>query len=213
MTTWIEPPPPQEKMGCFARGCLILALFFIILCIAFAAGTYFAVRYLRVEYFPTTNMELPANSTTEQQQDTVRARWQSFDTHARAHEPARIELTADELNALIASDPKLRGKAFVSIDDNVARLQVSIPLERVRWLRGHYLNGECTVQSSVNGNPADARITSISVNGRPVAEEALQRQYGAWSFRRYLSSWAKEDNLKTFEVRDGKVMLESKSGD
>ena len=28
MTAWIEPPPPQRGMGCFAKGCLILCGFF-----------------------------------------------------------------------------------------------------------------------------------------------------------------------------------------
>jgi hypothetical protein len=89
-------------------------------------------------------------------------------------------------------------------------VRVSIPLDKARWLKGHYLNGECTVQSSVDGSPGGARITSIVVNGRPVAEEALRWQYGSWSLRRYLTDWTNSSNLKTFEIRDGRVILESK---
>jgi len=210
MTTWIEPPPPQKGMGCFAKGCLILVAFFILLSLAFVGGTFFAVRYLRGEYFPTTNTELPAATPTEQEQQDVQTRWRLFDTHARAHEPARIELTGDEINALIASEPEIRGKAFVIIEENVGHVRVSIPLDKVRWLKGHYLNGECTVQSSVDGSPGGARITSIVVNGRPVAEEALRWQYGSWSLRRYLTDWTNSSNLKTFEIRDGRVILETK---
>ena len=168
------------------------------------------MRYLRTEYFPKTGIELPTASPAEQEEQAVRARWQTFDTHARAHEPARIELNADDVNALIASEPQLRGKAHVSIEDNVARLQISIPLDAVWWLHGHYMNGECTVQSSVSGHPGDVRLTSVIVNGRPVADEALQWQHGPWSVRRYINDWATDKNLKTFEIRDGKVILESK---
>jgi hypothetical protein len=213
MTTWIEPPPPQKGMGCFAKGCLILIAFFILLGLAFIGGTFFAVRYLRTAYFPTTHVQLPAGAATEQEQQVVRARWDSFEKAARAHEPARIEMTANELNALIASEPELRDKAYVSIDNNVGRLQVSIPLDAVRWLRGHYINAECAMQSAVGGNPADARITSIVVNGRPIGEEALRWQYGSWSLRRYLSDWSEKNNLKTFEIGDGKVILETKGGE
>src|SRR5438128_1487399 len=149
MTTWIEPPPPQARMGCFAKGCLILIAFFVLLGLAFIGGTFFAVRYLRTAYFPTMHVQLPATAATEQEQQLVRARWDSFEKAARTHQPARIEMTADDLNALIASEPKLRGKAYVSIDKNVGRLQVSIPLDAVRWLRGHYINAECAVQSAV----------------------------------------------------------------
>jgi hypothetical protein len=210
MTTFIEPPPPQKGMGCFAKGCLILVIFFVVLLCAFIAGSFLAARYLRSHYFPITSIELPAAAPTEQEEQAVRAKWQTFDTHARAHEPARIELSADELNALIACEPELRGKAHVTIEDNVARLKVSIPLDEVFWLRGHYINGECTVQSSVSGHPGDIQIRSVIVNGRPVAEEALQWQYGPWSVRRYINDWSTAKNLKTFEIRDGKVILETK---
>src|SRR2546423_4638709 len=100
MTTWIEPPPPQKRMGCFAKGCLILCVFLIFLGVAFIGGTYMAVRYLRSEYFPKTGTVLPAASPTDQEQQAAMEKWRTFETHARAHEPAQVEMTADELNAL-----------------------------------------------------------------------------------------------------------------
>src|SRR5438105_3786322 len=108
MTTWIEPPPPQKGMGCFAKGCLILFAFFILLGLAFIGGTSLAVRYLKGEYFPPVNMQLPVEAATEHEEQVAHNAWRSFEIHARAHEPARIELTADEVNALIASEPALR---------------------------------------------------------------------------------------------------------
>ena len=210
MTTWIEPPPPQRKGGCCGKGCLILAAFLILLGIAFAAGTYFAVRYLRAEYFPAQRAALPPAVATPDQQQAVRTRWDEFEAAARADEPARIELTADDLNALIASEPDLRGKAQVTIENNIGHLRVSVPLEAVPWLRGHYVNAECTVQSAPDGNPDHARVTQIAINGRPVGEELLRWQYGAWSLRRYMSTWSTERNLDTFEIAGGKVILENK---
>jgi hypothetical protein len=210
MTTWIEPPPPQKRMGCFAKGCLILCVFFIFLGVAFVGGTYMAIRYLRSEYFPTTAVELPAASPTEPEQQAALGRWQTFENHARAHQAARIEMTADELNALVASESFLRGKVHVTLDGDVAHLKVSIPLEQVRWLAGHYMNGEATVQSGATGDPGDVRITNVMVNGRSVADEAMQWQYGPWSVRRYINDWSADQNLKTFEIRDGRVILETK---
>jgi hypothetical protein len=197
-------------LGCFGKGCLILLVFFILLGLAFVGGTYLAARYLRSEYFPATQVQLPTAAATEDEQQSVRSRWDAFEKAARAHRAARIELTADDLNALIASEPKLRGKASVSIDNDVGRLQVSVPLGDVRWLKGHYLNAECTVQSAVAGNPADARVTSIVVNGRSVGEDVLRWQYGSWSLHRYISDWSDERNLEKFEIGDGKVILETK---
>ncbi|PYL37501.1 MAG: hypothetical protein DMF34_10160 [Verrucomicrobia bacterium] len=210
-TAWIEPPP-QRGMGCFAKGCLILVVFVIVLVIAFVGGSYLAIRYLRSEYFATTHVQLSTSMATEQEQETVRARWDAFEKAAHAGEPARIELTADDLNALIDSEPKLRGKAHVSIDNDVGHLQVSIPLADVRWLRGHYINAECTVQSAAGGSPADARITRIVVNGRSVGEEVLRWQYRSWSLRGYMSDWSNNNNLERFEIEDGKVVLQTKEG-
>ena len=207
---WIEPPPPQRGMGCFAKGCLILVVFVIVLVIAFIGGSYLAIRYLRSEYFATTHVQLSTSMATEQEQETVRARWDAFEKAAHAGEPARIELTTDDLNALIDSEPKLRGKAHVSIDNDVGHLQMSIPLADVRWLRGHYINAECTVQSAAGGSPADARITRIVVNGRSVGEDVLRWQYRSWSLRGYMSDWSNNNNLERFEIEDGKVVLQTK---
>lgn len=207
--SWIEPPPPQSGMGCFAKGCLILIAFFVLLSLAFAGGTFFAVRHLKTSYFPTTRVDLPPSAATSQEQELARAHWSAFEKAARAHTPAHIELTADELNALIASDLKLRDKAFVSIESNVARVRLSIPLNDVRWLRGRYVNAECMVQPGESGKPEDAHITHIVINGKPVDDEALNWR-GPWSLRRYLENWTEQNDLKTFEIQDGRVILETR---
>jgi hypothetical protein len=208
-SSWIEPPPQQRGLGCFAKGCLILVVFVILLALAFVAGTYFAARYLRTEYFSVHHDRLPNSQATTDEEEGARARWDAFEKSARANQAARIELSADDLNALIASEPKLHGNAFVTIKDNTAQLQLSMPLARSRWLTGRYINAQCSVQSAPSAKPEDARITSIIVNGRPVGEEFLSWQYGSWSFKRYLSDWTTQTNLKTFDISDGKVILET----
>ena len=125
---------------------------------------------------------------------------------------AKIHLT----DIIVALSPRILLPDWVLLAanshvNNVARLQVSVPLGDLRWVKGHYLNAECTVQSAVAGNPADARITSIVVNGRSVGEDVLRWQYGSWSLHRYISDWSDERNLQTFEIGDGKVILETKS--
>jgi hypothetical protein len=208
-SSWIEPPPPQRGLGCFAKGCLILVVFFILLGLAFVAGTYYAAKFLRTEYFSAHHERLPANTATVEEEDAARARWDAFEKAAHAHEYARIEMSADDLNALIASEPKLRGNAHVTIEENTAHLQVSMPLAKTRWLTGRYINAQCAIQSAPSGKPEDAHITSIIVNGRPVGEEFLGWQYGSWSFKRYIADWSGQTNLKTFEISDGKVILET----
>jgi len=206
--SWIEPPPERHGIGCFIKGCLILVVFFVLLGLSFVAGYYFAQKH---EYFSTHHEPLPISHATVEEENEVRARWDSFEKAARAKESARIELSADDLNALIASEPKLRGNAYVTIDGNTGHVQISMPLAKGQWFRGRYANAQCSVQSGPSGKPQDVRITSIMVNGRPVGEEVLEWRYGRMpSFRSYLADWIGQSNLKTFELADGKVILESK---
>ncbi len=208
--SWIEPPPRRQAgMGCLGKGCLILVAFVVLLALAFTGGTIYAVRHLRGTFFAKENVQLPPNTSTEQEQQLALANWKLFERSARAHAQARIEMTADELNALIASEPKLRSKAHVSIDNDTVRLQLSFPLDDVRWLRGHYVNGECSVQSAPNKEPTEARITHVVLNGHVVDDAALTWRY-PWSLRGFLAKWVEDDDLKSFEVRDGKVILETK---
>ena len=103
-------------------------------------------------------------------------------------------MSADELNALIASEPKLHGNAYATIEDNTAHLQLSMPIGKARWLNGRYLNAQCSIESAPSGKPEDARITSIIVNGRPVSvtdedeivsrrrDECAGRDFGSTAF-------------------------------
>ncbi len=199
-------------MGCFAKGCLILVAFFLLLGAAFVGGTFLAVRVLRTSYFATSQVPLPANVTTEREQEDARTKWYDFERAARAHTAKRIEMTADELNALIQSETDLRGLVFVTIDHDTARLQISVPLDKLRLLRGRYMNAECTVQSPLDGNPSHARVASILVNGKPVGEDVLNWR-GPWGFRRYIEQWTEKNNLKTFEIQEGKIILESRGSE
>jgi hypothetical protein len=48
------------------------------------------------------------------------------------------------------------------------------------------------------------------VNGRQLGDEVLRWQYRSWSLRYYLTEWMDENDLKTFEIADNKIILETK---
>src|SRR5471030_611099 len=114
--SWIEPPPPQRGMGCFGKGCLILAVFIFVLMIACGVGLYWGFRhhsaFIRGGYWAwKTNIhvladspkEIPTHEATDTEIQTAKERWQNFEDSVKAHEPAEIELTADDINGLIAT--------------------------------------------------------------------------------------------------------------
>lgn len=221
MPSWIEPPPKPRRTGCLGKGCMMLFVFLVLLAVAFFVGGYVGVRYVVTSTQPK---EIPQIQTTEAEQETVRNRWEEFrvsprhaptetattaeGTTAEPPPPAsnRIELTANDVNQLIAGSRKLRGKAYVTIENNVARVQVSVPLEKVGF-QGRFLNGELQVRSSPDRNPRNVEITEVSLGG--VSEKVLNSLLGFRSLRSYADQYATEYDITSFAIEDNKVIIEN----
>lgn len=224
-TTWIEPPPRQQRRGCLGKGCVMLVIFILLL-----AGAFFIGGYVGVRYFVTSTQpkEIPAIQTNEAEQQSVRSRWEGFKEGQRVVPPVtattnsdgttaeaapqtppaanRIELTGNDINQLIAGSRKLNGKAFVSIENNVARVQVSIPLEKA-GLRGRFLNGEFQVRSSPDRNPRNIEIAEVSMGG--VSEKVLNTLMGFRSLRDYADQYAREYDITSFAIEGNKAIIEN----
>jgi hypothetical protein len=220
--SWIEPPPPQRGMGCFGKGCLIIAVFIFVLMVACCVGLYWGFRHhsalLRGGYWLTkTNVlanspkEIPASKATDPEIQTVKERWQSFENSVDAHEPAEIELTADDINGLIATSRHWRGKLFVSIEGNRFRLQTSIPLREYIPQYGYYFNADVTVDFDTAQSLDHFPVSAIAINGKPIPTDLLDWQYDSRPLRSYVARYQTEYSGGTVEVRDGKVILRSRA--
>lgn len=211
---WIEPPPQQNRMGCFAKGCLILFVCVVLLGAALAGVCYWAVRHFRESYLPSAPMPLPTVAPMpEEQTAEAPARWDAFETAGEARQPARIGLSAAEINALVLAESDLKGQVFVSIENNIGRVRMSIPLDEVYWLEGRYLNAEFTVQAAPDQRLAGAKISNIVVNGRLVSDDVIDWQYGSRSIRTVVAKWTQEKGLTTFDIKDNQVFLGTTGGD
>jgi hypothetical protein len=228
MTSWIEPPPKRKGMGCLGKGCLLIIIFLILLAVAFVVGVYVG----------TKPKEIPQVQTSEDTQKAVQARWDEFEagsqTEVRSPEPIptpppapestpdvapppvetpaspnRIELTANDINQLISASRKARGKAYVSIDNDVARVQLTIPLEKVGF-RGRYLNGEFAVRASPDRNPRNLQITKLSLTGVPDA--VLNTLLGSHSVHSYVDEFAGKHGITSLTIENNKVILEKSGG-
>jgi hypothetical protein len=123
--------------------------------------------------------------------------------------PNRIELTANDINQLIARGRNTRGKAFVSIDNDVARVQVTIPLEKVGF-RGRSLNGEFAVRAPPDRNPRNLQITQMSMTGVP--DGVLNSLLGSHSIHSYVDEFTSEHGITSFTIENNKVILETNAG-
>jgi hypothetical protein len=210
-------------MGCLGKGCLLIIVFLVLLVVAFVIGFYVG----------TKPKEIPQVQTSEDEQNAVRARWDEFEAASKQETPAvspnpdtppapeatptpaatpstnRIELTANDINQLIARSRRTRGKAFVSIENDVARVQVTVPLEKVGF-RGRSLNGSFAVRAPADHNPRNLQISEMSFTGVP--DGVLSTLLGSHSTQSYVDEFASEHGITSFTIENNKVILETSSG-
>lgn len=222
MNTWVEAPPRQKGLGCFGRGCLILSVFAIVLAIACFAGMYLgfhrhsALFYGSYWLAKTRSLAqaptpVPEFSASERQIQTVQERWQDFEEKARAGQPAEIELTGDDINSFIATNRNTRGKVFASIDGNQLHLQASVPLGEVLGRPGYYFNGDIILEFKGTGSPDNPHLNRIVVNGEQVPNDLLNWKYRSRRLHEYLGDYRNEYDIGTIEIRDGKLILRSRT--
>jgi hypothetical protein len=207
-------------MGCLGKGCLILSIFILFLIVAGAIGIYFGFKknsaVLRGFYWAQSTKMLateaspvPQFETTEENIAASERKWNDFERASHAGQPAHLELTAEDLNNLIAKNPHLRGRVFVAIENNRMRVQASVPLKEYLKREGYYLNGDLVIQTDGPSSLDHPPLSRITINGRALPPDLLD-----WKLRsRSLSDYARrhKNQLNTFEIRDGKVILD-KSG-
>ena len=228
MTSWIEPPPKPKGMGCLGKGCLLIIVFLVLLVVAFVIGFYVG----------TKPKEIPQVQTSEDEQNAVSARWDQFEATSKQEippvvpaaspnpdttpvpdvsplpeatptNPNRIELTASDINQLIARSRRTRGKAFVSIENDVAHVQVTVPLEKVGF-HGRSLNGEFSVRAPADHNPRNLQISQMSFTGVP--DGVLSTLLGSHSMQSYVDEFATEHAITSFTIENNKVILETNGG-
>jgi hypothetical protein len=215
-------------MGYFAKGCLIVVLAILLLVVGIG-GTLWSVRHVYLSDKPApiaqpsapgeTEAATPGEVSAAKPSDTsaaVRERLDTMKQAARAHEQTEVELTAADINALIAANRKSRGTASVGIDGNVLDVQLSIPLERLDvpfrnafGLADRYLNATVTIVAPPGTNASNVQLGEVKLNGHSVPAGLLDWQLPGVgkSLRRYVIKHANQYGVTGGEIRDGKVIL------
>jgi hypothetical protein len=222
MNTWVEAPPPRRGLGCFARGCLILLAFGVVLAIACFAGLFWGFQrhsavvhgiywLAKTHSISEAPEAVPEFAASDEQIQATEERWRDFEQKKRAGQPAEIELTADDINTLLAAHRDPRWKAFVSIGANRMRIQASIPLGEVLGRSRYYFNGDITVQSNGPQSLDHPQLNRIVVNNEAVPKDVLNWKYHSRRLREYIADYRDSYDVGTIEIRDGKLILRSRT--
>jgi hypothetical protein len=222
MNGWVEAPPPRRGLGCFARGCLILVVFGIVLAFACLGGLYLGLQrhsaivhgifwLAKTHSISEAPAPVPGFAASDEQIQATQGRWRDFKQKARAGQSAEIELTADDINTLIAANRDARWKAFVSIAGNRLRIQASVPLGEFWGRSGYYFNGDTVIQSNGAESLEHPQLNRIVVNNEPVPKDFLSWKYHSRRLQDYLADYRDIYDVGTIEIRDGKLILRSRT--
>lgn len=175
--------PPKKKspwLKILAIGCLGLTILMIGGCIISYFVIKSAVSGMVDKYTSTTPAPIPTVALSPEEIKEVRDRANDFAAALDAGPPPQpLVLTADEINALIQNHPdwkELSGKAYVSIEDNLLKGQVSFPLDALgmQMVRGRYVNGSASFDVFVRNGVLHVYMKDLVVNDKSVPQEFMQ---------------------------------------
>jgi hypothetical protein len=228
MNARVELLPPKRESGCFGKGCVTFLVFAILLVLIGVGGALWSVRHVYLSDKPApipqaavateTGAVTPEQTVAPapvQRSAEVRERLDTMKKAARVHEPTDVELTAADINSLIAANRKSRGTASVAIDGNTLQANFAIPLNTLDvpfrnafGLADRYLNASVTIVAPPGTNASNVQ-PDVQINGHSIPGNVLD-----WglpgvgrSLRSYVIKYANQYGVTGGEIADGKVIL------
>ena len=206
---------PKSRKGCLFYLGIIAAISLVML----ALGAFFGLRYAKGMVNQLTDaqpVQLPTVQLPEAQMFQLHDRVTTFRNGVRdgdAVEP--LELSADELNALIATEPMLapwKNHLFVIINSNQLSAQISFRAEDVGLMRlqGRYVNATGVFDVAIRTNELQITADSLSVRGKLVPRN-IMREVSAENLADRFNQDPKVSaglrKLQAIEVKDGKLII------
>jgi len=206
---------PKRRRGCLFYGCLTSAVCLVAILLALLLGLHELKQFI-AEYTDSKPIVLPAVQLSPEQIDKLQRRVDDFKDAARTGRPTPpLELSSDDINALIATNPNLnalKGKLYVTIEGGHVKGQISFPLAQLglALLKHRYLNGTAMFAVSLqNGNLAVV-VQSVHVKGKPlpwIYMDKLRSQNLAANVNNDPHASVALNRLQSIQVQNGKIIL------
>ncbi len=205
----------KTRRGCLFYGCLTGLVLLLLIIIAGLIGLRYAKKMFN-EFTDTSPTPLPQIRMSQAEIDQLRRRVDDFREAVRAHRPAPpLALSADEINALIATDSDLqplKGKVYVTIEGDRLKGQISLPMEEagLPMFRGRYLNGNGTFNVSVRNGLLRLTAETIVVKRKPLLD-VYMKEIRKQNLARNLNSDPRVsvalDYIQEIHIMDGKLTI------
>jgi hypothetical protein len=218
-----------QSRGCFFYGCLTFILVVLAVLIGVYFGTRKAINLAVTTYTDTKPADLPKIQLSAQERKDLRDRFEKLSDSASHGRPVEeMVLSADEFNALLLASPglgKLQDQIYFQVETNNLKAQVSLPLDQFQiWrslgkkmsipdLRGRYLNGTATLDTSVDNGELQIKVRDMTAKGKPLPSSFmanLQTQNLAEDANKNADARFLFQKIQKLEIRDGKVRIKFK---
>jgi hypothetical protein len=205
------------------RGCLfcgvVTALVMFLFVLAGALIALHAAKRMLNEFTETKPMPLPAVELSPSDMAKLKDRIAAFQNAVRDSLPTPPQsLTADELNALLATEPQLesfRGHLHLTIEGDRLGGLVSLPLEQagLPMFKGRFLNGTATFALTLQNGTLWLSVANFVVKGKPLPAvylDKIRAQNLAVGVNNDPRASHALGFLQSIRVSDGKLLLEAK---
>jgi hypothetical protein len=168
------------------------------------------------QYTDPNPMPLPAVQMSPEQIDQVQRRIEAFKDAVRSGRPTSpLELSSDEINALIATDPNLKSvkdKLYVTMEDGHLKGQISVPLAQLGLgiLKHRYLNGTAAFSVVIQDGNLVVTAQTVQVKGKLlpwVYMDKLRSQNLAANVNNDPHASVALNRLQSIQVKNGKLIL------
>jgi len=205
----------KRPRGCLFYVCLAAAISVVML----GVGAFFGLRYahsLVNQLTGTQPAPLPTVQLPQAQMFQLHDRVDTFRDGVRDGDPTEpLALSADELNALIETDPSfaaLKNHLYVTIDGSQLGAQISFPAEDLGLvrLRGRYVNATGVFEAALTNGELRITAESLSVRGEPIPRNIMREVAAenlADKFNQDPRAAAGLKKLQAIEVKDGKMII------
>ncbi len=225
----ISPPPPpsaappkKKGLGCWGIGCIVLAL--VALLFVVIIGSIIGVVYSKVMSITSpTPISVETFDGGDDLYQAAQQKLSDFNQSEKDNKPATLELTQDEINTLIARNPDLAREKihlFVTLQDDTAKMQVSVPTDLVPGglLKGRFLN--CDVAFGIDFDGDDKsfhlKLKSLNFGNQEMSSDQLPLIEAQIDQRLNLMLQTNPDfkdafaQVKSVEIKESKLVIETK---
>jgi hypothetical protein len=219
-----SPPVVVEKkrgMGCLGCGCLTLAVL-VVLFLGLVVGVSYLTYQKVVSITSTTPGAVPSFNGSDDLYQTAVQKVEAFQHDLQNHQAATIQLSADEINTLIAREPSFAQNnvhVFVTLTGSEARVQGSVPTDRFvqGLLKGRYVTFDATfgVDFNSQNKAIDLLLHSLQIGDQTTPQNLLPTMQAEINpllnaqLRKNSDLGSMLDQAKTVEFRDGMLNIET----